>query len=132
MATVGVLLSGAGLFVAIAIGMPALGLNPHGTNPAQFTVTSELTAAFLYFLGALLSWLAAGQMRRLGNVRRLLPAGVVIGVLGLVVEVPTVLQRDWAWAGGLLFFYAGLFLPIALGLRPWEPAPSPVEQKPAA
>ena len=132
-AAVGLLLAAAGLFVPLAVGIPALGLNMYGRNPIEFTVTGEGFAAGLYLVGATLTWFATDWTRRSGRLgRRWVPGALGLTAVWLITEVPTLLRRDWVWAAGLLFFFAGLILPIALGLRPWEAAPTPAERKPAA
>src|ERR1700730_16615786 len=53
-AVVGVLLAAAGLFVALAVGLPALGLNPYGRNALDETLRQLGTGAPRYATAAAL------------------------------------------------------------------------------
>lgn len=59
----GLLLVAAGVLVAFAVGLPALGPNPYGRDPFDHTLRGLGTAATLYAVGAALLAIAFRWMR---------------------------------------------------------------------
>jgi hypothetical protein len=125
LAVVGLLLAAAGLIVALAVGLPALGLNAYGRNPLDFTLRGLSTAATLYVIGAALLTASTRWMRnRLGpqEARRLLPVGGVFAGVFVVLSIWMAALGYWINIPILLFFIGGILAPIALGV--WLPSGS--------
>ena len=125
LAVVGLLLAAAGLLVALAVGLPALGLNPYGRNPLDHTLRGLGSAATLYAMGAALLATSTRWMRnRLGplDARALLPLGGVFAGVFVVLSIWMARLGYWINIPVLLFFLAGILAPIALGL--WRPTGS--------
>ena len=121
LAILGILLASAGMFVALAVGLPALGLNPYGRNPPGQTLSGLFTAAALYVVGAALLVTAVRWMRTHSgplNLGSFAFAGASIPLLAVWM----VLRGYWMTVPLLLLFVVGLFAPIALGGRPWSKA----------
>jgi hypothetical protein len=118
LAIVGLLIASAGLVLAMAVGLPALGLNRYGRNPLDVTVSVLATAAMLYGVGAALlvgtTWWM--RTRRAPNLKGFAYTGSLIPVL----LVWAALRGYWLTIPLVLFVVAGLFAPIAVGLRPWD------------
>ena len=122
LAVVGLLLATAGLFVALAVGLPALGLNPYGRNPLDETLRALASAATLYAIGAALLAIAIRWIRDNGGserVRGLSAVGGLIVVLILAMSVWQAVLGYWTNIPVLLFFMIGIFAPIALGGWHW-------------
>ena len=120
-AVVGVLLAAAGLFVALAVGLPALGLNPYGRNPLGETLRGLGTAATLYATGAALLATATRWAR---THRGPLPVAMVPffgGFVALLCLFQAVVGY-WTNIPELLFFTIGIAAPVALGAQPWSSA----------
>lgn len=117
LAVLGLLLSAAGMIAALAVGIPALGLNSRGRNPVAFTLVGLAFAAMLYFPGAGFLWVASNLMRK-GGWWRIEPFALVAIVL-IVSTVPLALRGYWLGIAMLLVTLAGIALPVVLGLRPW-------------
>jgi len=118
LAILGVVLASAGMFVALAVGLPALGLNRYGRNPLDQTLSGLFTATTLYAVGAALLASAVRWMRTHSgplNLGSFAFAGAIIPVFALLM----VLRGYWTTVPLLLLFVVGLFVPIALGGRPW-------------
>jgi len=118
LAILGVVLASAGMFVALAVGLPALGLNPYGRNLLDQTLSGLFTATTLYAVGAALLASAVRWMRTHSgplNLGSFAFAGAIIPVFALLM----VLRGYWTTVPLLLLFVVGLFVPIALGGRPW-------------
>jgi hypothetical protein len=121
------LLAAAGLLVGLAVGLPALGLNPNGRNPLDFTVRGLSTAATLYVIGAALLAAATRWMRnRQGPqvARRLLPVGGVFAGVFVVLSIWMAALGYWTNIPILLFIIGGILAPVALGV--WLPSGSHV------
>ena len=118
LAVLGILLSAAGMIVAVAVGAPALGLNIYGRNPLAFTLAGLTFAAKLYVPGAAMLWLACNWMRKHRQLRN--DQMALVGVMILVVCVPMALRGYWVGIGLLLVVVVGIGVPIVLGLRPWH------------
>jgi multisubunit Na+/H+ antiporter MnhF subunit len=119
---VGLLLATAGLFVALAVGLPALGLNPYGRNPLDETLRALAFAARLYAIGAALLAIAIRWIRDNGGserVRGFSAVGGLIVVLILVMSVWQAVLGYWTNIPILLVFMIGIFAPIALGGWHW-------------
>jgi len=118
LAVVGLLLVGAGVLVAFAVGLPALGLNPYGRNPLDETLRGLGTAATLYAVGAALLAIAFRWLRdHRGplNVWGFSFAGIMsLGLTGLMA-----ILRNWTGVAMLLILVIGIAVPIALGGGPW-------------
>jgi hypothetical protein len=118
----GILLCGLGLFVGVGFALPALGMNTLGPNSVGFTVAAECVAGAVYFLGAVMSWLAAATIRKGGY--RVLHIGyyLVFLVLLLAALMFRGSSGDWTSVFLVLVFTTGLLLPWLIGLRPqWPP-----------
>jgi len=118
LAILGILLVSAGIMVALAVGLPALGLNPYGRNPLDQTIAGLAIATTLYVVGAALLASAIRWMRthiRPVNLGAFAFAGAIIPVLGVWMA----LRGYWSSIPLLLLFMVGLYAPIALGGRPW-------------
>lgn len=114
----GLVLIAAGVFVAFAVGLPALGLNPYGRNPFDETLRGLGTAVTLYALGAALLAIAFRWIRdHQGplDVRGFSLAGVVaLGIIGWLAVL-----GNWTGVAMLLTLTIGMIVPIALGGGPW-------------
>jgi len=123
LAVVGLLLAAAGLFVALAVGLPALGLNPYGRNPLDETLRGLGTALTLYAIGAALLASATRWMRNqrgpLG-ARRLLALGGAFASVFAVLSIWMAVLGYWLNIPLLLFFLTGILAPAALGV--WPPS----------
>src|SRR2546428_6604278 len=83
LAILGILLVSAGIMVALAVGLPALGLNPYGRNPLDQTIAGLAIATTLYVVGAALLASAIRWMRthiRPVNLGAFAFAGAIIPV----------------------------------------------------
>jgi hypothetical protein len=121
-AVVGVLLAGAGLFAALAWGLPALGLNRYGRNPVDETMRGLAGAATLYAVGAALAASATRWIRNHAKpetLRAFAPVGGVFVVLFVVLSIWMAVLGYWTNIPLLLFFMVGIVAPIALGGLPW-------------
>lgn len=118
LAIIGLLVASAGLLLAMAVGLPALGLNRYGRNPVDVTVSVLATATMLYGVGAALlvgtTWWM--RTRKAPNLKGFAYTGALIPLL----LVWAVLRGYWVTIPLVLFFVAGLLAPIAVGFRPWE------------
>jgi hypothetical protein len=124
LAVVGLLLASAGLLIALAVGPPALGFNPYGRNPLDFTFRGLASAATLYAVGAAL---LAGATRWLRAHTGPLNVGA-FAIAGAAIPAAAVwlaLRGYWTTVPLLLLFVAGILVPIALGGRAWGKQLSP-------
>jgi len=124
-ATVGILLVAAGLFVALAVGLPALGLNSYGRNPPDFTVRGFATAATLYVVGAALLASALRWKRNHDGGAPGLSSFWPVGLFVLIVCVWMAASRNWLYVPIVPLFAIGLLTPIAVGLWPRGSQPTP-------
>jgi len=117
-ATVGILLVAAGLFVALAVGLPALGLNPYGRNPLDETLRGLSTAAKLYVVGAALLASALRWIRNHDGGAPALSSFWPVGPVVVIVYVWMAASRNWLYVPIAPLFAIGLLTPIAVGLWP--------------
>jgi hypothetical protein len=119
LAVLGLLLAGAGLILALAWGLPALGLNRDGRNPLDDTLRGLGFAFTLYTVGAAFVASSTRWFRvRYGPVN--LGAFAFAGAMIPVVGVGMALRGYWSNIPLLLFVIVGIYAPIALGGRPWK------------
>jgi hypothetical protein len=132
LAIAGLLLAATGLIVALAVGLPALGLNDYGRNPFDFTIRGLSIAAALYVIGAALLAASARWIRnRLGphGARRVLPVGGVFAGAFVVLSLWMATLGYWINIPILLFFIGGILAPVALGV--WLPTGSRAARVPS-
>src|SRR5260370_36847179 len=119
---VGLLLAAAGLIIALAWGLSALGQNPYGRNPFGETVQGLTFAGTLYAVGAALVAIAVRWIRDHAGpqpVRPIVPVGGVFIVLFVVMSIWMAALGYWTNIPILLFFMIGILAPMALCVRPW-------------
>lgn len=118
LAILGLFLAAAGALVALAVGIPALGLNPYGRNPLSMTIAGLVTAAVLYLVGAALLVSATRWMRDHGFAAARRGALAVIG--GMVLLFGTLMAVKGFWISIAMFLVAviAMLAPAAIGLRP--------------
>ena len=125
LAVVGLLLAATALIVALAVGLPALGLNAYARNPLDFTLRGLSTAAAFYVIGAALLVASTRWIRnRVGpqDARKVLPVGGLIAGVFVVLSIWMDALGYWTNIPILLFFIGGILAPIALGF--WLPSGS--------
>jgi hypothetical protein len=118
---VGLLVAAAGLIMALAWSLPALGLNPYGRNPLGETVQGLTFAVTLYAAGAALLAIATRWIRdhaRPQPARAFLPVGGVFALLFVAMSILMALRGYVASIPMVLFFMIGILAPVALGALP--------------
>jgi hypothetical protein len=115
-AVIGTVLVGVGVFVAYAVGLPALGLAAYGRPPVRETLSGLGTALTLYLVGAALLAAASRSVRdrRPGSPAVLF---ALIGVSTLIWSLLVGLRSDWIGAAVVVVAGIALLAPIALGFR---------------
>jgi hypothetical protein len=115
-AVIGIVLVGAGVFVAYAVGMPALGLNSYGRPAFSETLSGLGTALTLYLVGAALLAAAIRSIRhrRPGSP---VPLFALIGALILTWSLWVGLRSGWIGATVVVVAGSAVLAPIALGFR---------------
>jgi len=129
---VGLLLAGAGIIAGLAVGIPALGLNPYGRNPIEATVAGLAYAAMLYGLGAVIlvggtRWLSnhPGPVKIKLDNSVLVPVGLIsIGWLGFMAT-----RGDWLGMAPVALTAVLVAAPMVIGWQPWVNRPK--DQLPA-
>jgi hypothetical protein len=121
LAIVGLTLAAVGFFVILAVGIPALGLNPYGRNPMSLTVSGLTAGVTLYLVGAAVLASATRWMRDHphGSPAPALAflAVMLVGWTGLMA-----VRGYWFSIAELALYIAAIFFPIALGVFP-KPKP---------
>jgi hypothetical protein len=118
---VGLLVAAAGLIMALAWSLPALGLNPYGRNPLGETVQGLTFAVTLYAVGAALVAIAIRWIRDHAAprpARAFRSVGSVFVVLFVAISILMALRGYWASIPMLFFFTLGILAPVALGALP--------------
>lgn len=117
LALIGLTLAAVGVFIVLAMGIPALGLNPYGRNRMSFTVSGLTTGIMLYLVGAAVLVSATRWMRdhRHGSPAPALAflAVVLFGWSGLMA-----VRGYWFGIAELGVFAVAILTPLAVGFRP--------------
>jgi hypothetical protein len=115
-AVIGTVLIGAGVFVAYAVGIPALRLAAYGRPPFGETLSGLGTALTLYLVGAAL---LAAAIRSIRDRRPGSPAGLLalIAISTLIWSLGAGLRSDWIGAAVVVVAGIAVLAPISLGFR---------------
>jgi hypothetical protein len=116
LAVVGLTLAAVGVFIVLAVGIPALGLNEYGRNPMSSTVSGLTSGVVLYLVGAALLVSSTRWMREhdRGSPARGLAFLVVIALVWSFVMAG---RGDWIAIPELALFAVAILAPMALGFR---------------